>query len=104
VRLAVVEALGPMSHLLPNEKLEEQIPRLIPGILSLYKKNVETFYVTKSLCQILESAVSSESRTLDALMDSLLTALHLQICSSLDSSSQMLLRNQNEVLRCFTVL
>ncbi|XP_040190285.1 maestro heat-like repeat-containing protein family member 1 [Rana temporaria] len=47
VRLAVVEALGPMSHLLPNEKLEEHLPRLIPGILSLYKKNVDAFYVTK---------------------------------------------------------
>ncbi|XP_075437570.1 maestro heat-like repeat-containing protein family member 1, partial [Ascaphus truei] len=104
VRLAVVEALGPMSHLLPNEKLEEQLPRLIPGILSLYKKNVDAFYVTKSLCQILESSVSSESRTLEALMDSIFMALHSQICSSLDSSTQLLVRNQNEVLRCFTVL
>ncbi|XP_018079497.1 maestro heat-like repeat-containing protein family member 1 isoform X3 [Xenopus laevis] len=104
VRLAVVEALGPMSHLLPNEKLEEQLPRLIPGILSLYKKNVEALFVTKSLCQILESAVSNESRTLEGLVDSILGVLHSQICLSLDSSNQMLVRNQNEVLRCFTVL
>ncbi|KAE8599954.1 hypothetical protein XENTR_v10017409 [Xenopus tropicalis] len=104
VRLAVVEALGPMSHLLPNEKLEEQLPRLVPGILSLYKKNVEALFVTKSFCQILESAVSNESRTLEGLMDSILGALHSQICLSLDSSNQMLVRNQNEVLRCFTVL
>ncbi|KAM9306021.1 maestro heat-like repeat-containing protein family member 1, partial [Gastrophryne carolinensis] len=104
VRLAVVEALGPMSHLLPNEKLEEQLPRLIPGILSLYKKNVEPFYITKSLCQILESAVSSDSRTLEPLMDAALSALHSQMCSSLDSSSQIMCRNKNEVLRCFTVL
>ncbi|KAM4689568.1 maestro heat-like repeat-containing protein family member 1 isoform 2-T2 [Discoglossus pictus] len=104
VRLAVVEALGPMSHLLPNEKLEEQLPRLIPGILALYKKNVEAFYVTKSLCQILESSVSNESRTLEPLLDSILVNLHSQICSSLDSSNQLLMRNQNEVLRCFTVL
>ncbi|CAI9610655.1 unnamed protein product [Staurois parvus] len=87
VRLAVVEALGPMSHLLPNEKLEEQLPRLIPGILSLYKKNVEAFYVTKSFCQILESGVANDSRTLEPLMDSVLSALHSQICSSLDSST-----------------
>ncbi|XP_040289128.1 maestro heat-like repeat-containing protein family member 1 isoform X2 [Bufo bufo] len=104
VRLAVVEALGPMSHLLPNEKLEEQLPRLLPGILSLYKKNVEPFYVTKSLCQILESAVSNESRTLEPQIDSVLSVLHTQICSSMEAPTQMLARNRNEALRCFTVL
>ncbi|KAG8448641.1 hypothetical protein GDO86_015646 [Hymenochirus boettgeri] len=51
-----------------------------PGILSLYKKNVETFYVTKVIT----------------------APLRHQICSSLDLLRQMLLRNQNEVLRCFT--
>ncbi|XP_068093944.1 maestro heat-like repeat-containing protein family member 1 isoform X2 [Hyperolius riggenbachi] len=104
IRLAVVEALGPMSHLLPNEKLEEQIPRLVPGILSLYKKNVEAFYVTKSFCQILESAVANESRTLEPQMETLLPILHSQICSSLESSNLMMDRNKNELLRCFTVL
>ncbi|XP_073418491.1 maestro heat-like repeat-containing protein family member 1 isoform X3 [Dendrobates tinctorius] len=104
VRLAVVEALGPMSHLLPNEKLEEQLSRLLPGILSLYKKNVEPYYVTKSLCQILESAVGNESRTLEPQIESVLSVLHNQICSSADAPTQMLVRNRNEVLRCFTVL
>lgn len=47
LRLAVVEALGPMSYLMPGDKLEEQLPRLIPGILALYKKHGETFYVSK---------------------------------------------------------
>ncbi|XP_075705125.1 maestro heat-like repeat-containing protein family member 1 isoform X2 [Rhinoderma darwinii] len=104
VRLAVVEALGPLSHLLPNEKLEEQLARLLPGILSLYKKNVEPFFVTKSLCQILESAVCNESRTLEPQIDSVLSVLHTQICSSMEAPTQMLVRNRNEVLRCFTVL
>lgn len=47
LRLAVVEALGPMSHLLPSERLEEQLPKLLPGILALYKKHSETFYLSK---------------------------------------------------------
>lgn len=38
LRLAVVEALGVMSHILVREKLEEIVPRLVPGMLSLYKK------------------------------------------------------------------
>lgn len=47
LRLAVVGALGPMSHLLPSEKLEEQLPRLLPGVLALYRKHAETCHVSK---------------------------------------------------------
>ncbi|XP_060275917.1 maestro heat-like repeat-containing protein family member 1 isoform X2 [Ovis aries] len=104
LRLAVVEALGPMSHLLPSEKLEEQLPKLLPGVLALYKKHAETVHVSKSLGQILEAAVSVGSRTLDVQLDSLLVALHTQICVPVESSSPLVMSNQKEVLRCFTVL
>ncbi|XP_078209015.1 maestro heat-like repeat-containing protein family member 1 isoform X7 [Callithrix jacchus] len=104
LRLAVVEALGPMSHLLPSERLEEQLPKLLPGILALYKKHSETFYVSKSLGQILEAAVSVGSRTLDTQLDALLAALHSQICVPVESSSPLAMSNQKEALRCFTVL
>lgn len=36
-----------MSYLMPGEKLEEQLPKLIPAVLSLYKKHTETFYISK---------------------------------------------------------
>uniref|UniRef100_A0A8C6EDN1 Maestro heat-like repeat-containing protein family member 1 n=1 Tax=Moschus moschiferus TaxID=68415 RepID=A0A8C6EDN1_MOSMO len=104
LRLAVVEALGPMSHLLPSEKLEEQLPKLLPGVLALYKKHAETVHVSKSLGQILEAAVSVGSRTLDVQLDSLLAALHAQVCVPVESSSPLVMSNQKEVLRCFTVL
>ncbi|KAB1257804.1 Maestro heat-like repeat-containing protein family member 1 [Camelus dromedarius] len=79
LRLAVVEALGPMSHLLPSAKLEEQLPKLLPGVLALYKKHAETVHVSKSLGQILEAAVSVGSRTLEVQLDILLAALHTQV-------------------------
>ncbi|XP_058035029.1 maestro heat-like repeat-containing protein family member 1 isoform X2 [Ahaetulla prasina] len=104
VRLSAVEALGPMSHLMPSEKLEEQLPRLIPGILALYRKPAEAYYISKSLCQILEALVNIGSRTLDTQLDVLLGTLHLQLCAPLDSSQPTSLKNHNEVLRCFTVL
>uniref|UniRef100_A0A8C9AQC3 Maestro heat like repeat family member 1 n=1 Tax=Prolemur simus TaxID=1328070 RepID=A0A8C9AQC3_PROSS len=104
LRLAVVEALGPMSLLLPSERLEEQLPKLLPGVLALYKKHAETFYVSKSLGQILEAAVSVGSRTLEVQLDTLLAALHAQICVPVESLSPLVISNQKEVLRCFTVL
>lgn len=36
-----------MCHLMGSEKLEEQIPKLIPAILSLYKKNNEHYIISK---------------------------------------------------------
>ncbi|XP_063087331.1 maestro heat-like repeat-containing protein family member 1 isoform X5 [Cavia porcellus] len=104
LRLAVIAALGPMSHLLPTEKLEEQLPKLLPGVLSLYKKHAETFQISKSLGQILEAAVSLGSRTLEVQLDALLAVLHSQVCMPVDSSSPLVMSSRNEVLRCFTVL
>ncbi|KAM6148277.1 maestro heat-like repeat-containing protein family member 1 [Rhynchocyon petersi] len=104
LRLAVVEALGPMSHLLPSERLEEHLPKLIPGVLALYKKHAETVHVSKSLGQILEAAVDVGSRTLEGQLDALLASLHAQICVPVESCSPLVVSNQKEVLRCFTVL
>lgn len=47
LRLTVAEALGSMCHLMAGDKLEEQIPKLIPAILSLYKKNNEHYIISK---------------------------------------------------------
>ncbi|XP_032556854.1 maestro heat-like repeat-containing protein family member 1 [Chiroxiphia lanceolata] len=104
LRLAVVEALGPMSYLMPSEKLEEQLPKLIPGILGLYKKHSEAFYISKSLSQILEASVGIGSRSLDGQLDALLGTLHPQICAPSDPSVPLSLKNHTEVLRCFTIL
>uniref|UniRef100_A0A671WTE0 Maestro heat-like repeat family member 1 n=1 Tax=Sparus aurata TaxID=8175 RepID=A0A671WTE0_SPAAU len=57
LRLTVAEALGSMCHLMAGDKLEEQIPKLIPAILSLYKKNNEHYIISKSLCQVLDASI-----------------------------------------------
>lgn len=68
-----------MSHLLPSERLEEQLPKLLPAVLGLYKKHAEAFQISKSLGQILEAAVNVSSRTLEVQLDALLVALHAQV-------------------------
>ena len=47
LRMTVAEAVGSMCHLMASDKLEEQIPRIIPAILSLYKKNNEHYVISK---------------------------------------------------------
>uniref|UniRef100_A0A674EIK7 Maestro heat like repeat family member 1 n=1 Tax=Salmo trutta TaxID=8032 RepID=A0A674EIK7_SALTR len=61
LRLTVAEAVGSMSHLMAHDKLEEQLPKLIPTILSLYKKNTEHYVISKvgrglTLCHTLPSS------------------------------------------------
>lgn len=104
LRLTVAEAVGSMSHLMAHDKLEEQLPKLLPTILGLYKKNAEHYIISKSLCQILEASVNMGSRVLETQVDGLLLALHQQICSPLDFKNPPTVKNHNEVLRCFSIL
>ncbi|XP_022529276.2 maestro heat-like repeat-containing protein family member 1 isoform X2 [Astyanax mexicanus] len=104
LRLTVAEALGSMSHLMAHDKLEEQLPKLVPTVLGLYKKNPEHYIVSKSLCQVLDASVNMGSRVLETQMDSLLSALHQQVCSPMDFNNPPTIKNHNEVLRCFTIL
>ncbi|XP_056618249.1 maestro heat-like repeat-containing protein family member 1 isoform X1 [Triplophysa dalaica] len=104
LRLTVAEAVGSMSHLMAHDKLEEQLPKLLPAILGLYKKNPEHYIISKSLCQILEASVNMGSRVLETQIDGLLLALHQQICSPVDFSNPPTVKNHNEVLRCFSIL
>ena len=47
LRLAVVEAIGYAVNLLSPESLNEQLPRLIPGVTQLYRKHAEHYYITQ---------------------------------------------------------
>ncbi|KAK9513462.1 hypothetical protein VZT92_026993 [Zoarces viviparus] len=104
LRLTVAEAVGSMCHLMASDKLEEQIPKLIPAILSLYKKNNEHYLISKSLCLVLDASVSMGSRVLETQLDGLLLALHQQVSAPVDYSNPPTVKNHNEVLRCFSLL
>ncbi|XP_029958585.1 maestro heat-like repeat-containing protein family member 1 isoform X2 [Salarias fasciatus] len=104
LRLTVAEAVGSMCHLMASDKLEEQIPKIVPAILSLYKKNNEHYIISKSLCQVLEASVNMGSRVLETQLDSLLFALHLQVSAPVDYNNPQTVKNHNEVLRCFSLL
>uniref|UniRef100_A0A4W3H1V4 Maestro heat-like repeat-containing protein family member 1 n=1 Tax=Callorhinchus milii TaxID=7868 RepID=A0A4W3H1V4_CALMI len=82
LRSAIVVSLSYMVHLIPDEKLEDELPKLISGILTLYKKRCEPFYVTRCIWHILDTGVHMTSQVLDSQIDNLLPPLHHQICSS----------------------
>lgn len=47
VRLATVVAIGAMMAILPKEQFEAQIPKLVPQVLMLYKKEKEHLPITQ---------------------------------------------------------
>ncbi|XP_055505818.1 maestro heat-like repeat-containing protein family member 1 [Leucoraja erinacea] len=102
--IPTVEALGYVSNLLPKDKLDEELPKLILGILTLYEKQVGHFSITECLCRVLESATEMRCVGLKTLMDNLLNSLHQQICLSVDLNKQLPTRSQIAILSCFTVL
>ena len=43
----MVDAIGHMTLIMANDKLEEQLPKLLPGITGLYKKHTEHYLITQ---------------------------------------------------------
>ncbi|XP_052229832.1 maestro heat-like repeat-containing protein family member 1 isoform X3 [Dreissena polymorpha] len=104
LRLAIVEALGHMTHLMARDKLEEQLPRILAGILGLYKKHQEPFHITQGLCSVLDAICEGGSTILEPHLEHVLNALFPQIFAPVDFNNPMSMKNQNEVLRCFAVI
>ncbi|XP_051874539.1 maestro heat-like repeat-containing protein family member 1 [Pristis pectinata] len=105
VSTAVVETLGQITHLVPFDKLENELPRLIPTILALYQGTSSDFCITQGLYGVLHTAVERNSEELALQIDSLLNSLHKQICIALWQPSDVYVQKQRkEILCCFKLL
>ena len=105
LRLAVVECLGFMTHILTQEKLQELLPKLVPGMLGLYKKfSTEVLPITQGLQMMLDAAVRDGNQMLFPQLELILTSLYplLQYLPNFEDPPSV--KNYNEVLRCFEKL
>ncbi|XP_042435238.1 protein SHOOT GRAVITROPISM 6-like [Zingiber officinale] len=111
VRLCAVDALGQMVGLITHSQLKAGLPRLIPTILDLYRKDQEiAFLATQSLHNLLTACLLSESgpplldfEELIVILCSLLpiSCINYQTHSSKFSIS---LKTYNEIQHCFLVI
>lgn len=104
VRAESAVTLGYMAQLLSKSKLEEQLPKLLPSLIALYRKQHDCFPVSKGLCLVLEAATEYKCLVLEQHVDVLNNSLFLQVCNPPDYTEPASVRNHNESLRCFTVL
>ncbi|XP_069113199.1 maestro heat-like repeat-containing protein family member 1 isoform X7 [Argopecten irradians] len=104
LRLTIVEALGHMTHLMAKEKLDEQLPRILQGILGLYKRHPEPLHITTGLCSVLDAVCTEGNTVLEPHLEQLLGTLFPQIFNPPDYNNPNSVKNHNEVLRCFAIL
>nr|POE91853.1 protein shoot gravitropism 6 [Quercus suber] len=109
VRVSSVEALGQMVGLITRTQLKSALPRLVPTILELYKKDHDiAFVATCSLHNLLNASLLSESgpplldfEELTVILSSLLPVVCISSDSKEHSDFSVALKTYNEVQRCF---
>lgn len=106
LRLAVVEALGLMTHIVAKEKLEELLPRIVPGMLGLYKKfSGDSLPITQAMVMVLDASVKDESNPMLAPhLDLVMNTLYPLLQYTPNYSDPLSVKNYNELLRCFEKL
>ncbi|OMO81848.1 Armadillo-like helical [Corchorus capsularis] len=109
VRISSVEALGQMVGLITRTLLKAALPRLVPTILELYKKEQDIALIaTYSLYNLLNASLLSELgpplldfEELTVILSTLLPVICMNNESKEHSDFSVGLKTYNEVQRCF---
>ena len=105
MRKTIIEAIGYFVNIIESEKLENDLAKILPGILNLYKKHPETYVVSQALCMIISAINESKIHSIEALLENVLKELFIQVLATCDNNANTnQVKNQNELLRCFTEL
>ena len=68
----MVEALGYAVHLLSADALNEQMPRLTQGVIALYRKHSEHYYITQVTQTNVGSCLLTETEPVSTLFEILI--------------------------------
>eukprot|EP00249_Psilotum_nudum_P022767 c28637_g1_i1 orf=1-4821(+) len=112
VRVAVIEALGQMVPLISRMLLKTALPRFLPSILSMYRREKENpLPVTQSLHILLETALKPFAGVLlldfqgvIVVVNTLLPMSNVQSKCRNSCDAGLVLKNLNEVLRCLLTI
>ncbi|GBG91891.1 hypothetical protein CBR_g53950, partial [Chara braunii] len=108
VRLKTVEALGEMSALIGRPQLKAALPKLIPAILNVYKKEKDDpLPITEGLYMALEAALGSDStqplfdfQSAQVVLSAILPMANASSETACSIDVATFLRNKYAVLRC----
>ncbi|XP_076028308.1 maestro heat-like repeat-containing protein family member 1 isoform X3 [Oratosquilla oratoria] len=105
VRNELVIALGQLSHLIPQDKLDEQISPIVVQVLGFYRKTSSPYHITMGLGLFIERVLEvSSAEALKPHIDNILNALFSQVCTVPNYIEPYTVKNHYEVLRCYNTL
>lgn len=100
----ILESLSSIYPLLPVDKIHDQSQRLIPSILSFYRRSLDRIAVTQFLASVLKTNINLHRNTLDTIIDILITQLFDLTCVYPDYEKPQTVKGHYEVLRCYDLL
>ncbi|BBN19571.1 maestro heat-like repeat-containing protein family member 1 [Marchantia polymorpha subsp. ruderalis] len=112
VRLAAAEALGEMVVFIGRLQLKAALPRILPAILGVLKKEREDLLpVTRSLHMILDTVLITRERVpmidfqaLTPVLNAIIPMASVSSNKLKDCDPSFYLKNHNEVMRCFVTI
>lgn len=100
----ILHALSFIYPLLPQDKLIEQVPRVIPLLQSFYRRSMDRNAITQLLASVLKASIDADRNLLDAQADALISNLFDLVCVIPDYGRPQTSKGHYEVLRCFDLL
>ncbi|XP_050312813.1 maestro heat-like repeat-containing protein family member 1 isoform X2 [Anthonomus grandis grandis] len=98
---SVLDALTAMFPVLPLERVLQQIPKVIPVLLGLYKKHIDACTVTKCLHAVLTKGTAVNGMLLEPVLPMILNQLGELLSLHPDYAQPDSARGHSEVLRCY---
>lgn len=104
VTCEILYSLSLMFPLLSGDKIKEQIPKIVPSLLNLYRRSIDRIAITQLLASVLKSIIKLDPKVLDPYSEQLITSLFDLVCVSPDYEKPQTAKGHYEVLRCFDLL
>lgn len=103
----VAEYLNVLSYmypLLPPAKILDNTSKIIPTLLTMYKRNIDRAAISVFLSSAIQTTQNLDPSRLDTQADLIIVTLFDLICVSPDFEKPKAVRSHNEVLRCYDLL
>lgn len=100
----ILHALSYIYPLLPQDKLIEQVPKVIPQLQGFYRRSMDRNAITQLLAAVLKASILADRNSLDTQADSLISNLFDLVCVIPDYGRPQTSKGHYEVLRCFDLL
>uniref|UniRef100_A0A1L8DCH9 Putative heat repeat-containing protein 7a n=1 Tax=Nyssomyia neivai TaxID=330878 RepID=A0A1L8DCH9_9DIPT len=100
----ILVALSHMFPLMAQDKIIEQLQKVVPTVVGLYRRSTDRISITQFLAAILKTSTTQSADLLNPVAYALCVSLFDLICVNPNYEKPQTVKGHNEVLRCFDLL